>query len=104
MLHHHGLKLLADPTLKRTVVAAVAILALLPDQLRRNYYGLELLVKLQEKWPAFDLEMLAKTVDDLHEQTGLGVRNDFPLVRHCQPVLDDTSVYEDGLINPTAIA
>ena len=56
------------------------------------------------KWPAFDLETLAKTVDDLHEQTGLGVRNDFPLVRHCQPVLDDTSVYEDGLINPTAIA
>lgn len=104
MLHHHGLKLLADPTLKQTAVAAVAISALLPDQLRQNYHGLELLVNLQEKWPAFDLETLAKIVDDLHEQTGLGVRNDFPLVRRCQPVLDDTSVYEDGSINPTAIA
>lgn len=102
-LHHHGLKLLADPHLGRTAATAVAISALLPDQMRQQYNGLELLVKLEEKWPAFDLERLAAAVDEQHEELGLGVRNDFPLVRRCRSVLGDPSVYDDGSLNPVAV-
>jgi serine/threonine-protein kinase len=102
LLHHHGLKLLADPQLNRTAVTAVAISALLPDQLRQNYHGLELLVKLDEKWNAFDLDGLATTVDEQHEESGLGVRNDFPLARRCRPVFGDSSVYNDGTLNLVA--
>ena len=102
LLHHHGLKLLADPILKRTSVTAVALSALLPDQLRQNFHGLELLVKLDEKWGAFDLAGLAAKVDGQHEESGLGVRNDFPLARRCRPAFDDASVYNDGSLNLAA--
>ena len=40
--------------------AAVALSALLPDQLRQELHGLDQLRKLQEKWPGFDLERLAQ--------------------------------------------
>lgn len=88
LLHHRGLKVLADPTLKRTAVAAVAISALLPDQLRQCYAGLEQLVLLQEKWPAFNLAELVEKVDEQHASLAQGVRNDFPLSRRCRPALE----------------
>jgi len=68
-------------------VAAVALSALLPDQLRQNYTGLEQLVLLQQKWPAFNLAALANVVDREHAELGLGVENSFPLSRRCQQVL-----------------
>jgi HD-like signal output (HDOD) protein len=88
LYHHHGLKLLAHPQLGRSPAAAVALSALLPDQLRQVSKGLEQLVMLQSKWPSFDLEAIAKSVDDQHSQLGVGVQNDFPLLRRLRPILD----------------
>jgi serine/threonine-protein kinase len=87
LLHHHGLHILADPDLSRTPVAAVVLSALLPDQLRQHYTGLEQLALLQQKWPAFDLRALVEIVDHEHPSAGMGVGNDFPLLRRCKPVL-----------------
>ena len=88
ILHHHlGLRALVDPQLGRTPVAAVALSALLPDLLRQNYTGLEQLVLLQQKWPAFNLATLGDVVDREHVDIGLGVENSFPLSRRCQQVL-----------------
>lgn len=91
LFHHQGLKILAHPQLGRSPAAAVALSALLPDQLRQCYQGLEQLLLLQSKWPAFNLEELAKKVDEQHSQIGVGVRNDFPLLRRCQPILKKES-------------
>lgn len=88
LLHHRGLRILADPVLKRTSVAAVAISALLPDQLRQCYAGLEQLVLLQEKWPKFDLGAMVDRVDEQHESIAANVKNDFPLARRCRPALE----------------
>ena len=103
LYHHRGLKILADPLLSRSPVAAVCLSALLPDQLRQNYSGLEQLVLLQKKWPAFQLQALVDLVDTLHEDLSLGVENHFPLARRCKQILDkfstpaefcDTVLYE----------
>jgi serine/threonine-protein kinase len=102
LFHHQGLRILIHPQLGRSAAAAVAISALLPDQLRQDYDGLEQLVKLEEKWPAFDLQELAATVDEKHTELGLGVRNDFPLSRRCRPVFGDEAVYCDGTLKAVA--
>ncbi|MEX0718049.1 MAG: HDOD domain-containing protein [Planctomycetaceae bacterium] len=89
VLHHHrGLKLLADPVLGRSAAAAVAVSALIPDQLRQHYQGLEHLLLLQDKWPEFDLAAIAARVDEKQESLGMGMRNDFPLSRRCRPALE----------------
>jgi HD-like signal output (HDOD) protein len=88
LFHHHGLHLLADPRLGRSPAAAVAISALLPDQLRQQYTGLEQLMLLQQKWPAFDLPKLIEKVDAEHTDLDMGVQNDFPLSRRCKAVLE----------------
>ena len=49
LFHHHGLKILAHPQLRRSAVAVVALSALLPDQLQQHYHGLDDLVRLEEK-------------------------------------------------------
>lgn len=103
LFHHHGLRILTDPKLGRTAVAAVAIAALLPDQLRQTYQGLEQLLFLQTKWPAFQLEQLAEKVDQQHAEVGMGVRNDFPLIRRCRPAID-ASVLQDGTLTAAALA
>lgn len=96
MFHHRGLEILTDSVVGRSAAAAVAISALLPDQLRQNYRGLEELVKLGEKWNVFDLQGIAETVDTKQEEMGLGVQNDFPLSRRCKPVFGDSAVFDDG--------
>jgi HD-like signal output (HDOD) protein len=98
LFHHHGLHMLAHPQLGRTSAAAVALSALLPDQLRQCYQGLEHLLLLQQKWTAFDLVKLAETVDEKHEQVGMGVRNDFPLARRCKPAFDGQAQPSEGLL------
>ena len=98
LYQHHGLRVLADESLRRTSVAAVALSALLPDQLRQELHGLDQLRKLQEKWPGFDLERLAQTVDEQHEQSALGVRNDYPLLRRCQ-ALSGSERFADGTLS-----
>jgi serine/threonine-protein kinase len=87
LFHHSGLKILADPQLGRSSAAAVAISALLPDQLRQHLTGLEQLAMLEEKWPAFDLAAVVEIVDREHVGHDLGVENDFPLSRRCQQIL-----------------
>ena len=98
LFHHQGLKILTDPKLSRSPAAAVAVSGLLPDQLRQHYRGLESLLKLQEKWSAFDLEAIAARVDELHAEMGMGVRNDFPLLRRCRPVIGTKQNYNDGTL------
>lgn len=88
LFHHHGLQVLADPKLARSPIGAVALSALLPDQLRQQFFGLEQLVMLQRKWPAFQLEEMVKKVDAEHSESGLGVANDFPLSRRCKQILE----------------
>lgn len=102
LFHHRGLRILTDKQLGRSPVAAVALSALLPDQLRQQYQGLEQLLMLQEKWPAFDLEKLAHAVDEAHEEMGIGVKNDFPLVRRCKPAFGSKNAYDDGTLNLAA--
>ncbi|MBI1346343.1 HDOD domain-containing protein [bacterium] len=89
LLHHRGLELLVDPKLGRTAAAAVAVAALLPDQLRQQYTGLEQLALLHQKWPAFSLVDLIEAVDKEHADLNMGVGNDFPLKRRCRQILDD---------------
>lgn len=98
LLHHQGLTLLADPELRRTSVTAVAISALLPCQLRQNFTGLEQLLLLEQKWPAFNLDEIVNRVDEIHQASGLGVRNDFPLARRCKPAIDRHREIADGML------
>ncbi|GAB4156162.1 MAG: hypothetical protein Tsb009_33060 [Planctomycetaceae bacterium] len=88
LFHHHGLSILGNKELARTAVAAVALSSLLPDDLHQEVTGLYQLVKLGEKWAAFDLEKIAETVDAAQDELGMGVKNDFPLARRCRKVLD----------------
>jgi HD-like signal output (HDOD) protein len=104
LYHHSGLRILAHPQLGHTAVAAVALSALLPEQLRQHYHGLELLSKLEQKWPAFRLEKLAATVDQQQEAMNLGVRNDFPLSRRCKCLSDAPEAYEDGTLEAVSAA
>ncbi|WP_166820260.1 HDOD domain-containing protein [Thalassoroseus pseudoceratinae] len=85
LCHHAGLKILADPDLRKTPVAAVALSGMLPDQVNQDRSGLEMLFRLQEKWSAFNVVAIAERVDEQQEQLGLGVSNQFPLSRRCQP-------------------
>lgn len=112
LLHHLGLRALAHPTLKRTPVAAVALSALLPDQLRQTFSGLEQLVKLEEKWPPFRLRALVEAVDEKHGVMAIGVTNDFPLAKRCHAALDASTrsadafeaAYQDGSLNRKVLA
>jgi serine/threonine-protein kinase len=103
LFHHAGLRVLTHPQLGRSPVAAVALSALLPDQLRQQYNGLEHLAMLEAKWPAFNLQALAETVDAKHAAMGIGVQNDFPLARRCRPVLGDAAACDDGTLKVFAV-
>jgi HD-like signal output (HDOD) protein len=104
LYQHTGVRILAHPQLGRTAVAAVALSALLPDQLRQHYHGLDLLRKLETKWPAFNLEKLAQAVDEQHQAMNVGVQNDFPLSRRLKTVGDGPEAYNDGSLRPVSVA
>jgi serine/threonine-protein kinase len=103
LFHHAGLRILAHPQLGRSPVAAVALSAMLPDQLRQHTSGLDLLLKLGEKWKSFNLQDLAQKVDEQHAEMGLGVKNDFPLSRRCTPSINPDN-FNDGTLTPAAIS
>ena len=84
LYHHGGLPILTDRNLGRSPVAATALSALLPDQFCQQRHGLELLKKLEAKWPAFNLDSLAESVDRQHQEMGLGISNNSSLVQRCQ--------------------
>ncbi|MCG6157163.1 HDOD domain-containing protein [Rubinisphaera margarita] len=98
LMHHRGLHMLVDQRLRRTSVTAVAIASLLPDQLRQNFTGLEQLVLLQQKWPAFDLDAIVNRVDELHRKSGLPIKNDFPLARRCRSAIERQQEICDGIL------
>ncbi|MDA1016177.1 MAG: HDOD domain-containing protein [Planctomycetota bacterium] len=104
LFHHHGLVPFRNARLKHTPVTAVAISALLPDQMRQQYRGLEMLIALESEWPEFDLQALAEEVDRKQETSGLGVRNDFPLARRCQNARSEKRDYKDGSLKTAALA
>ncbi len=98
LFHHQGLEILAHPQLGRSPAAAVALSALLPDQLRQCYQGLEQLLLLEQKWPAFNLKALAERVDAKQAETGVKVHNDFPLTRRCKTVINQEANNADGTL------
>ncbi len=65
--------------------------ALLPDQFCRHNRGLELLMKLEPKWPAFNLQRLAESVDRQYVQMGLGIHNESPLLARCKSLRQEPS-------------
>jgi serine/threonine-protein kinase len=100
--HHSGLRILTDPRLGRSPVAATALSALLPDQFCQNNQGLRLLMKLEPKWPAFNLQRLAESVDRQYVQMGLGIRNDFPLLPRCKSLGNESSAPSVATIEAAA--
>jgi serine/threonine-protein kinase len=88
LLHHRGLKLLADKKLGRTPAAAVAVSALIPDALGQVANGMAQLVALDSKWPAFNLLAVAEQVDrDFQELSPVAGANPFSFLRHCRRAL-----------------
>ena len=62
VMHHHlGLRILADPDLRQTPVAAVALSSLMPDPLQQTPTGLDQLVRLDQSWKPFDLFAIGTT-------------------------------------------
>ncbi len=102
LTHHFGLRILSHEVLGRSPAAAVALSAMLPDQLRQSRLGLDLLQRLQTKWKAFDLVTIAERVDALHEENAMGVKNDFPLARRCQAAANSADAYADGTLTRLA--
>lgn len=84
LYHHSGLGILKHAQLGPTAVAAVALSALLPDQIRQHDGGLSKLRMLEEKWTVFNLKQLAETVDAKQAEMNMGIQNDFPLIRVVQ--------------------
>lgn len=84
LYHHSGLGILKHPQLGPTAVAAVALSAMLPDQIRQHDGGLAKLRLLEQKWTAFCLKSLAATVDEKQAAMNMGIQNDFPLTRVIQ--------------------
>jgi len=82
--HHSGVEILSDARLGRSPVAATALSALLPDQFCQHQRGLELLMKLESRWPNFSLERVAEAVDRQYVHMGLGIQNDVPLLPRCK--------------------
>lgn len=103
LYHHQGIQILGHPQLGRSPAAAVALSGLLPDQLRQSAHGLEQLLHLETVWPAFNLEQLAKTVDQKQAESGLGVHNDFPLSRRCKSVQQIAANNADGSLTTVAV-
>jgi serine/threonine-protein kinase len=89
--HHSGLQILTDRRLGRSPVAATALSALLPDQFYRHNEGLQLLMKLEAKWPAFNLQRLADAVDQQYVHMGLGIHNESPLLARCKSLASESA-------------
>ena len=86
LLHHRGIKILADK--KPTAADAVAVAALMPDSFRQVPDGLEQLTQLEKTWPKFDLLSLANVVHDEFQKVSPGTAaNHFSFLRRCEKAL-----------------
>ena len=83
LMHHRGLKLLADKTLRRTAAAAVAISSLIPDSLGQVPNGLAQLQFLEQKWQGFHLLPIAERVNEQFKEFGLGKSTHCSLLERC---------------------
>jgi len=83
LMHHHGLRLLADEQLRRTAAAAVAIANLLPESLGQVPNGLSQLRFLETKWNAFRLLPIAERVQEQFGEFGLEPAEHAPLPERC---------------------
>ena len=70
LLHHKGLEVLADKDLAKTAVSAVAVAALLPDPFQQVPGGMEILAKLNQRWPTLALETMADRVEPAFREQG----------------------------------
>jgi hypothetical protein len=64
------LEVLADKDLAKTAVSAVAVAALLPDPFQQVPGGMEILAKLNQRWPALALETMADRVEPAFRKQG----------------------------------
>jgi serine/threonine-protein kinase len=83
-IHHRGLAVLDDARLKNTSAAAVALAALIPDQMRQVPAGLDQLRSLEARLPGFDLHQATVAVSEDCAKMLPSVMNLFPLARRCQ--------------------
>jgi serine/threonine-protein kinase len=87
LLHHRGLRLLADKQLGRTAAAAVAVSALMPGPLRQVHDGMAQLLRLEQAWAGFDLLAVAECVDENYQVISPGPPNPFSFLRVCRKTL-----------------
>jgi len=80
-MHHSGLEILKDEVVGTSAAAAVAIAALLPDQLQQEPTGLADLTRLESAWPSFNLHTLAEKVHEQFQELSPDINNPFPLHR-----------------------
>lgn len=84
LLHHRGLALLGDKLLGHSSAAAVAVSSLVPDALQQSPGGLKQLMALEEAWPAFNLERIARSVDEQFRTSAQGCAHDFSLLHRLE--------------------
>jgi HD-like signal output (HDOD) protein len=88
LLHHSGATLLADNELGRTAAAAVAIAALIPDPLRQSGQGIDVLIKLSDMWPNFDLHVLATKVQESFTEMAPAATSHLSLLKRVEKLMD----------------
>lgn len=75
LLHHMGIKLLADRELRTTAAAAVAIAGFLPGPITQDPAGLARLRQLETRWEAFRLDEMAERVDEEFNAMSMGMQD-----------------------------
>eukprot|EP00913_Durusdinium_trenchii_P005655 g5273.t1 len=73
LMHHYGMKLLADKAMRTTAAAAVAIACFMPDPLKQDYAGIARLRQLEGRWSAFRLDEIAERVDAEFSEMSIGM-------------------------------
>ncbi len=84
LLHHRGLKILADENLSKTASAAVAVSALIPCPMQQTPGGMEQLFKLDGLWKGFNLLEMAKQVDIELKEIEQRTSNHISLEKRCE--------------------
>lgn len=84
LFHHRDAEALDHEQLGRTPAAAVAVSALIPDSFRQVPDGLEQLIQLEQKWPAFDLFAIAQEVHEQFQELAPANHTHYPLIKRCE--------------------
>lgn len=92
-LHHRGLVMLNDDQLKRTSALAVTVSSLVPDPVQQEPKGMSQLIKLDERWGAFELLSLAETIDEEFQAT-TSDSNHLSFLRTCKKSIERAAAGE----------